>query len=65
MGISRLGYVLKNPDISINMRFPVMTYGMETIALTAEAANKLRITQRAIERTMWGISIRGRIRNDV
>jgi len=31
-----------------------ITHGMETMTLTVESANRLRTTQRAIERTMWG-----------
>lgn len=56
----KLGHVLKIRKIPINLKrkvleaciLPVMTYGMETAALTK---NSLRICQRAIERSMLGI----------
>ncbi|CAH1224416.1 unnamed protein product [Diabrotica balteata] len=42
----------------------VMTYGMETMTLTELSANRLRTTQRAIERAMLGVSLREHIRNE-
>ncbi|KAI8440001.1 hypothetical protein MSG28_001439 [Choristoneura fumiferana] len=42
----------------------VMTYGSETWALTMGLMRKLKVTQRAMERTMLGVSLRDRIRND-
>jgi len=42
---------------------PVITYGMEATTLTVKLANKLRTTQRAIERMMLGISLRDHITN--
>ncbi|KAI8435808.1 hypothetical protein MSG28_004034 [Choristoneura fumiferana] len=42
----------------------VMTYGSETWALTLGLMRKLKVTQRAMERTMLGVSLRDRIRND-
>ncbi|KAI8424369.1 hypothetical protein MSG28_002896 [Choristoneura fumiferana] len=43
---------------------PVMTYGSETWALTMGLMRKLKVTQRAMERAMLGVSLRDRIRND-
>ena len=43
---------------------PVMTYGTETWSLTMGLIRKLKVTQRAMERAMLGISLRDRIRND-
>lgn len=43
---------------------PVMTYGAETLTLTVASAKKLRITQRKMERSMIGVSLRDRVRNE-
>ena len=43
---------------------PVMTYGSETWSLTADLLEKLRVTQRAMERAMLGVSLRDKIRNE-
>ncbi|KAA5634901.1 hypothetical protein F3G63_34400 [Pseudomonas aeruginosa] len=43
---------------------PAMTYGAETWTLTAGLAHKLRVAQRAMERAMYGISLRDKIRNE-
>lgn len=71
--VGKLKNVIHNKDIPINLKrkvfnsciLPVMTYGMETMALTIKSANRLRCTQRAIERKMLGISLRDHIRNEV
>lgn len=42
---------------------PVATYGLETITLTQRSAERLRVTQRAMER-MLGIGLRDKIRNE-
>ncbi|CAH2243828.1 jg23213 [Pararge aegeria aegeria] len=44
---------------------PVMTYGTETWPLTMGLIRRLRVTQRAMERAMLGVSLRDQIRNDV
>ena len=41
-----------------------MTYGAETLTLTTASANKLRVTQRKMERSMFGVSLRDHIRNE-
>ncbi|KAL0871065.1 hypothetical protein ABMA27_004870 [Loxostege sticticalis] len=43
---------------------PVMTYGTETWSLTMGIIRKLKVTQRAMERAMLGISLCDRIRNE-
>ena len=43
---------------------PVMTYGTETWSLTMGLIRKLKVTQRAMERAMLGVSLRDRIRNE-
>ncbi|CAH2226326.1 jg18032 [Pararge aegeria aegeria] len=40
-----------------------MTYGSETWTLTMGLIRRLRVTQRAIERAMLGVSLRDQIRN--
>jgi hypothetical protein len=42
---------------------PVQTYGAETLTLTQKSANKLRVTQRAMERAMLNVSLRDHITN--
>lgn len=41
-----------------------MTYGMKIMSLTIKLANKLKTTQRSIERLTLRITFRGRITND-
>ncbi|CAH2240428.1 jg13331, partial [Pararge aegeria aegeria] len=43
---------------------PVMTYGSGTWSLTMGLIRRLRITQRAMERAMLGVSLRDQIRNE-
>lgn len=43
---------------------PVMTYGSETWSLTMGLIRRLKVTQRAMERAMLGVSLRDRIRNE-
>ena len=42
---------------------PVITYGLETMTLTANTIHKLKCTQRSMERQMLGISLRDRVPN--
>lgn len=42
---------------------PVLTYGAETLTLTKASEDKLRVTQRAMERSMLGITLRDRMTN--
>ncbi|KAI8426769.1 hypothetical protein MSG28_014457 [Choristoneura fumiferana] len=42
---------------------PVTTYGAETWSLAVGLLERLRVTQRAMERAMLGVSLRDRIRN--
>ncbi|CAG9831296.1 unnamed protein product [Diabrotica balteata] len=42
----------------------VLTYEAETLTLTKAAAIKLRVTQRRMERSMLGITLRDRITNE-
>jgi hypothetical protein len=66
-----MGYILKNKKIPINLKkkvydaciLPVATYGLETVTLSKLSAERLRVTQRAMERAMLGVSLRDRIRN--
>lgn len=43
---------------------PVMTYACETWPLTVGMIHKLKVTQRNMERSMLGISLRDRVRNE-
>ncbi|XP_028175804.1 uncharacterized protein LOC114364024 [Ostrinia furnacalis] len=43
---------------------PVMVYGSETWSLTMGLIRRLKVTQRAMERAMLGVSLRDRIRNE-
>lgn len=69
--VGRLSYILKNPKVLINLKrrvfdtgiLPVMTYTMETTTLTFISTKQLRVTQRAVEMIMLGISSRHRITN--
>lgn len=68
----RLSYILREPKIPINLKrkvydmciLPVATYELETVTLTANSGNRLRICQRAMERAMLKISLRDKIRNE-
>ncbi|XP_030750175.1 uncharacterized protein LOC115877964 [Sitophilus oryzae] len=51
-------------DVYNKCVLPVMTYGLETMMMTARSVNRLRVSQRAMERAMMGISLRGHIRNE-
>ena len=42
---------------------PVLTYGAETLTLTKASENKLRVAQRAMERSMLGKTLRDRMTN--
>src|SRR6201985_2415720 len=42
---------------------PVLTYEAETLTLTKASENKLRVAQRAMERSMLGISLRDKMTN--
>ena len=43
---------------------PVLTYGAETLTLTRETANKLRVAEIEMERAILSITLRDRIPND-
>ncbi|XP_045465548.1 uncharacterized protein LOC123674648 [Harmonia axyridis] len=62
VAVGKLRNVLRNPEIPINLKrkvfntciLPVLTYGVETMKLTVHSGNRMRTTQRAIERAMLG-----------
>jgi hypothetical protein len=68
----KLDHILKNKNVPLNLKrkvfetcvLPVITYGLETMTLTANTIHKLKCTQRAMERQMLGISLRDKIRNE-
>jgi len=41
-----------------------MTYGAKTLTLINASAKKLKVTQRKMERSMLGVSLRDHIRNE-
>ena len=43
---------------------PVLTYGAETLTLTKASSSKLRVAQRAMERSMLGITLRDKKTNE-
>lgn len=66
----KLGTILENIAVPINVIrknfstcvLSVMTYGMATMSLTNKSVNKLKTTQRSIERIILEITFRDRIR---
>lgn len=68
----KLSFILKDQNIPINLKrktfnacvLPVMTYGLETMAITSKTAERMRVSQRAKERAMLSISIRDRVPNE-
>ncbi|XP_044751721.1 uncharacterized protein LOC123311716 [Coccinella septempunctata] len=47
-----------------DIREPILTYGAETLTLTNATARKLKVTQRKMERSMLGVTLRDHIRNE-
>ncbi|KAJ2938424.1 hypothetical protein O0L34_g12865 [Tuta absoluta] len=43
---------------------PTLTYGAETWTLTRESLHKIKVAQRAMERSMLGIKLQDRVRNE-
>lgn len=68
----KLSKILKNQRIPQHLRtrifdqciLPVLTYGAQTWALTKKTMEKMRVTQRAMERAMLGISLRDHKTNE-
>jgi hypothetical protein len=67
----KLNFIFRsNMDIRLKKKvfeqcvLPVMTYGSETLTLTRASKNKLRVSQRAMERAMLRISLRDKKRNE-
>ena len=59
------GIEMKNKKRLFDMCIlPVLTYGAQTWSLTRSQENKLRTTQRAMERRMMGITLKDRVRNE-
>ena len=42
-----------------------MTYGAKTWHMTVKLAHRLHVTQRAMQRSMLGVTLRGKIQNEV
>lgn len=67
---SGLSYILRNPEVPVNLKRKVLKdcilpiYGLETITLARQCANRFRLCQRIIERAMLRISLKDRVRNE-
>lgn len=67
---AKLSYILRHDIIRITLKrnvydiciLPVFTYGLKTVAFAQINANKLRVIQRAMERAMLGVFLKGKIR---
>lgn len=67
----RMRYIFNNSDMPINLKrknfdsciLLVATYGLETMALTKNSANKPKVMQRSLERAKIGLSLRDKVRN--
>ena len=59
------GIEMKNKKRLFDMCIlPVLTYGSQTWSLTRSQENKLRTTQRAMERRMIGVTLKDKVRNE-
>lgn len=71
VAFGNMNYIFKDKEVPINLKkkaydsciLPVLTYGLETMAITQKAAEQLRVAQRAMERKMLGVTLRDKIRN--
>ena len=67
----KLGVIFRDKDIPISLKkqafnqciIPVLSYGAETWTTTKKLEKKLRVTERAMERIMVGITKRDKVRN--
>lgn len=72
VAFGKLSHILRDKSMSINLRrkvyytgaLPVSTYRLEITVLTQTHANKLRVMQRAMERSIFGVRLRDGIRNE-
>lgn len=67
----KLKYVLKsNIPMCLKRKvynqciLPVLTYGAETLTFTKKTIHKIGVAQRAMERSMLGISLKDRVPNE-
>ena len=71
VAFGKLNYIFKDKKVPLYLKrkvydscvLPVITYGLETTAITRKVAEQLRVTQRAMERVMLGFTLRDKIRN--
>lgn len=71
VAFGKLSYIFKDNRIPIYLKrkaydsciLPVITYGLESMSLTRRTAEQLRVTQRAMERIMLGVTLRDKIHN--
>lgn len=71
VAFGKLNYIFKDKKVPLHLKrkaynsciLPVITYGLETMAITRKVAEQLKVTQRAMERVMLGITLRDKVRN--
>ena len=68
----KLSIILRDENLPISLKrqifnqciIPVLSYGAETWATTKKLEKKLRVTERAMERIMVGVTRRDKVRNE-
>ena len=68
----KLSIILRDENLPISLKrqifnqciIPVLSYGAETWATTKKLEKKLRVTERAMERIMLGVTRRDKVRNE-
>ena len=69
----KLGFIFRDVDLPLSLKsqifnqciIPVLSYGAETWITTKRLEKKLRVTERAMERIMVGVTRKDRVRNQV
>ena len=67
----KLGFIFRDKDLPLSLKkpifnqciIPVLSYGSETWTTTKKLEKKLRVTERAMERIMVGVTRKDRVRN--
>ena len=72
MKFGKLSTIFRDEDLPLSLKvqvfnqclIPVLSYGEETWATTKKLEKKLRVTERAMERIMVGVTRKDRVRNE-